>query len=292
MKFREFKNMLVENSHFEIPKNSDFIENITTIESAYTEPTHRFLVIRKLLLPIMSAILIVFAIGYVSLNNTLASTITLDINPSVTLELNRYGKVLEIDSNNQDGSALISGIDYSGKYYTTVILELVQECILQGYTSDEEAFLLFGITASNYQDEFKYQTSISALLDSNEVNLLVFNSHEVSSGYTTSVTSSSLSDSIEATIFQTTNVLTTDAAIPNDSYNNFAGSTISDYFEYCYGTSNLKTIASDLEMTDAKMQLILTIMLNNTSYQSEDSFQILANMSLSQLFPLYYDTQN
>ena len=64
------------------------------------------------------------------------SSIYLTINPSVQMELNRRGGVVELEGLNADGKALLAGYDRSGKTRLEVADDLVDRALEMGYLAD------------------------------------------------------------------------------------------------------------------------------------------------------------
>ena len=75
----------------------------------------------------------VFGINYYSDYMSTYSTIYMNINPSVSIDLNHGGKVVGLDGENEDGDVLIEGYDYRGKEKTEVADELVDRAIDMGF---------------------------------------------------------------------------------------------------------------------------------------------------------------
>lgn len=64
---------------------------------------------------------VVFGIGGYGVLNTAVSYISIDVNPSVELALNRFDNVVEASAYNDDGAEALNGLDLKGKLYTEAI---------------------------------------------------------------------------------------------------------------------------------------------------------------------------
>lgn len=64
---------------------------------------------------------------------TPSAFVDMDVNPSVELSLNRFGRVLEASPYNDDGAAILQGVSVKNKTYEQAIQMLLDEMILQGY---------------------------------------------------------------------------------------------------------------------------------------------------------------
>lgn len=67
-----------------------------------------------------------FGMGSYRVFNTAVSYISIDINPSVELGLNRFNNVVEAAAYNDDGAELLKDIDLKGKSYTEAIDSLLK----------------------------------------------------------------------------------------------------------------------------------------------------------------------
>lgn len=79
-----------------------------------------------------SILIAVILVGSYGFFNTAVSYISIDINPSVELALNRLDNVVKASAYNEDGEKLLKQIDLTGKKYTEAIDDLLenQEFIL------------------------------------------------------------------------------------------------------------------------------------------------------------------
>lgn len=72
------------------------------------------------------ALAVFFGIGSYRVFNTAVSYISIDINPSVELALNRFDNVVEASAYNEDGAEALNGLDLKGKPYTEAIDSLLK----------------------------------------------------------------------------------------------------------------------------------------------------------------------
>lgn len=100
--------------------------------------------------------------GYTFLFET-TSVISMDINPSVELELNRMGRVLRVTAYNDDGSVLLSGLNLKGKPYAEAVPALLQSEAMQPYL-ENNVVLEFSVYSQN--DEQNLITYLNAQGDS------------------------------------------------------------------------------------------------------------------------------
>ena len=67
-----------------------------------------------ILLVIIILLLVVGIFGYIKYTNKIVSTVTLDINPSIEINLNKSNKVVNVIALNEDAKDII-GSDLKGK---------------------------------------------------------------------------------------------------------------------------------------------------------------------------------
>ena len=96
---------------------------------------------KKIVIPIVIFLVILIGVvGYVFYNNKTVSTITLDINPSIQIDLNRKGYVKKIIPLNDDAVDIVNGINE--KSLDGVLDILVDRIISNIYLNDEPLIVL------------------------------------------------------------------------------------------------------------------------------------------------------
>lgn len=79
---------------------------------------------------------VLFGIGSYSVLNTSVSYISIDVNPSVELALNRFDNVVEAAAYNDDGAAILKNVNLKGKSYTDAINTLLSNQEFVSYMQD------------------------------------------------------------------------------------------------------------------------------------------------------------
>ena len=74
--------------------------------------------------------------GWYLQNNTVASVVSLDVNPSVTLNVNSKEKVLSAVPVNQDGGDILAGMDLTGVQLDVAMNAIVGALLTQGYVDE------------------------------------------------------------------------------------------------------------------------------------------------------------
>ena len=84
--------------------------------------------------------LIVFlGFGGYSAYFTETAAISIDVNPSIELGVNRFDRVVSVDGLNEDGKELASQLDIKYMYYEDAINAVLASDIMTGYLSSEES---------------------------------------------------------------------------------------------------------------------------------------------------------
>ena len=89
----------------------------------------------------------------VSIDDKVESVITLDINPSIKLEINKDKQVINMISLNEDGKDIIIN-NYKGKNFEVIIDNITDKLIDKGYAKDE-LIILVGVKGKILEEEVK-----------------------------------------------------------------------------------------------------------------------------------------
>lgn len=81
---------------------------------------------------------IISGAGSYGVLNKAVSYISIDINPSVELALNRFDNVVKASAYNDDGSELLENLDLKGKPYTEAIDDLMEKQELLSYLKESD----------------------------------------------------------------------------------------------------------------------------------------------------------
>ena len=106
-----------------------------------------------IIIPIIACILLVIGIiGFAIWNNRTRSTITLDINPSIEINLDKNDKVKSIVALNDDAKVLISN-DYKSKNIDEVLMEISEKIIDNVDNDGKEYVILLHIDGKLSEDK-------------------------------------------------------------------------------------------------------------------------------------------
>ncbi|MBQ8370389.1 MAG: cell wall protein, partial [Clostridia bacterium] len=71
-----------------------------------------------------------------AVSNTVASTVALDVNPSVEIRVNAKEKVLSVDALNEDGRIIIGDMDFKGSDIDLAVNALIGSMLKNGYLNE------------------------------------------------------------------------------------------------------------------------------------------------------------
>lgn len=113
-------------------------------------------------LPTVAAALLVLMVGGTQWNSHFrkAATVSLDVNPSVALELNAKNKVLHAEAQNEDGEAILGDMDLKGVEATVAINALVGSMVKGGYLNENENSVLVSVAGKPGQKKIELREQL------------------------------------------------------------------------------------------------------------------------------------
>ena len=102
----------------------------------------------KTLIAVCAMLLVVVGIGSYSFLQTPVSYVSIDVNPSIELALNRFDRVVSATAFNKDGAAVLEGLSVQGLSYTEAIDQILESANMKAYLTDE-AELVFTVAAGD-----------------------------------------------------------------------------------------------------------------------------------------------
>lgn len=97
--------------------------------------------------------------GYYYTTRTPVSYVSIDVNPSVELALNRFDRVVSAAAYNEDGEIVLDDVDVNGKLYTDAIDAIVESDAMRSYLNTNSA-LTFTVAAADDDKESAIMTGI------------------------------------------------------------------------------------------------------------------------------------
>ena len=106
------------------------------------------------------------AAGY-ALYFTPSLVISMDINPSIELQINRFGKVIGTNAYNEDGEALAQSVSLLHKDYDEAVKTVVQSESMQQYLKEDE-FLSIAVVSENEAQSDEVYAAVSQYTQNKE----------------------------------------------------------------------------------------------------------------------------
>ena len=101
-----------------------------------------------------------FGFGVYRAEHTVMSTISLDVNPSIELTVNRKDRVLDATARNKDGEKILSGMELEGSHMDVAVNAILGSMLRNGYLTDVANSILVSVDgkdASRLQEKLTEQ---------------------------------------------------------------------------------------------------------------------------------------
>lgn len=108
------------------------------------------------------------ALGANGKQNAVAASVTLDVNPSISIQLNGNGKVVDVEALNHDGEIIIGNMDFKGVQLEVTVNAIIGSMLRNGYLSTLANSVLVSVDTEN-NDVALYNELVN--LVSNEITL-------------------------------------------------------------------------------------------------------------------------
>lgn len=296
MNIKKFKNLLNDQLHFVVPSVKSRFADIESYLVIDEQPSKPKTIFKPLLISFASLFVaaLLFTGGYLSFAP--AINVTLDINPSFSLTLNAFNQVIDIEGESPEANTIISNMSRTRGAVDKIVAMIYEE----GDFSGAEAYLLFGLDGKNYQQEQKLKEKLEDIKLASTTTVFVLNKHSEPSEtfsfhFAMLASRESSSVQIETTYSQVTTAMWTQGSsvattsIYNDNLNvigvidqipsSSPGGALSE--------SQYLELASTLNVSEAKLQIILEIFFHYDEYDSASDLYALADLDLENLFSLY-----
>ena len=122
-----------------------------SLQRAENRQSPRSPLFRKLAAAACALLLVMAGYGGYSWVQTPVSYVSIDVNPSIELALNRLDQVLSVTAFNEEGAKIIRGLPLKGKKYTDAISLLMESSAMERYLT-EEGELVFTVAAGSRDD--------------------------------------------------------------------------------------------------------------------------------------------
>ncbi len=99
--------------------------------------------------------------GVYSTNIAVASTVSLDVNPSVEININKNEKVLGVSALNEDGVKIIGDMDFKGSSLDVTVNALIGSMLKNGYISDITNSILVSVEGKDDEKSAQIQQKVA-----------------------------------------------------------------------------------------------------------------------------------
>ena len=110
---------------------------------------------------------------YYSANNAVASLVSLDVNPSIQLEVNKNEKVLSATPMNDDGAEILDGMDLKGTQADVAMYAIIGSILQHGYVDELANSILITVEDDDQARGEKLQQELTAQADAALANAQV-----------------------------------------------------------------------------------------------------------------------
>lgn len=161
-------------------------ENIVSVDAERIEKgmKKKFNIFGKGFVGVAAAACVLFAVGVVGVpyygNNYVPdSHVDIDVNPGVEIVTNKKNKVLEVQSTNQDGAAVIDGMNLKNTELKVAVNALIGSMVQKGYIQNENTGILVTVRNDNEDKannvKAEVLNDINIALSTNSVQATVIN---------------------------------------------------------------------------------------------------------------------
>ncbi len=287
MKINEFKKLIKRDVKNNIPFDQDFVNEMKTLTVSISPSKSSIFTIRRLAFTFSFLLMMFFSWSIYNTYQTTTGVFTVDINPSVRIDVNIFNRVTAITAINQDGQELIDSMDYKKGNLDTVLNDVLSTSAELGYLNLDDDVILFGVSGSDYMSEDVLTNNISGIIDEYHLTTLYIENNNISIDFNLLLTSST----------QTDNTTESTSTLPPDFIENFQDSItdgiytspvlneaeISSITTYSY----FSFIQESYQLSDAHITLIAEIYQSLEIYQTSDQFYLLLDMPIDELVELY-----
>ncbi len=119
--------------------------------------------VKKLAAVAAALVVLVVGIAFIVLNpvgDNIVSTVSIDVNPSVNIQLDKDERVIDVIPFNEDGKKIIGTMDFKGSDLTVTINALVGSMLRNGYLSEITNSVLVTVEGDNHEKNEAIQKKV------------------------------------------------------------------------------------------------------------------------------------
>ena len=122
----------------------------------------------------MALVLFFSGMSYNGIVNAVNARVSLDVNPSIEIDLNKKNKVVDIVANNEDGIKILDDMDLKGSDIKVTLNALIGSMVRHGYLSEMKNSLLLSVDSNDIEKaktlEAELLKEIEKILGGNKID--------------------------------------------------------------------------------------------------------------------------
>ena len=107
----------------------------------------------------------VIGVNAYQMNKAISARVSLDVNPSVEIQVNKKERVLDVVALNEDGKIIIGDMDFSGSDIDVTVNALVGSMMRNGFLSEMANSILVTVSGNDAARDEALQTRITEEID-------------------------------------------------------------------------------------------------------------------------------
>ncbi|MFA7076321.1 MAG: hypothetical protein WC152_06610 [Candidatus Izemoplasmatales bacterium] len=250
MNIKDFKENLKNSAEFKININAESIDYKTYLPEKQRKPLLNFKYI--------SLITVIAILGlFTYLNYKPITNLTMEINPSLELNLNVFNRVVSVDGLNEEANDMLKEINIKHHKINEAVKIIYSYSEEHGYASNDNIYVLFGVKSNNVDNT----EELIDILNEDIINVR----------------------SIALPVGDIAYTIEESLGLPNgvsDEQTNDFDSAFSDY-------KNSLSSESDIQCSEAKKNLITIIYNTHPEQANSEYLTYLYGLSLEELYELY-----
>lgn len=146
-------------------KNADNTNLVCFDYAKRSKREHRYAVLAIVAILIISGRILFSFVGD-RINNFVITTIDIDVNPSIELQINKYDKVVKAEAINDDAIAILDGMDLHGVQTKIAVNAIVGSMFKQGYLVGNTDTVLISVDGKDKEIADKTKMTVTEDVDS------------------------------------------------------------------------------------------------------------------------------
>lgn len=283
MKFKQFKKTLQASARFEINDQHKEIP-LDDYLVAREKPSLKVFVPRLL----MTLSILVFAAVlsfYIYWSSTPMTTLTIDINPSLVVELNGFDKVISVRGVDPSSEVFATSLDILHKSPEVMLEKIQQAATTRGFIDGTEGYALIGIYGKDKDAEAKIKASLDAV---QTMDLLTIMQHDFTSFtlsykvYEGSIPSGSTGATPDTTYGSSPDTWPSEGNV--DSSDN----TVISIYDWQW----IQSYAASHDISQTKLVLAIDIFNRSDLYTTATDMETLIYTNIDDLLAIYQSLEN